>query len=242
MDKFTPKYVIIQNYILDKINKGEYAIGDKIPSEKELSTMFNVSRITSNKAVSDLEVMGIVERIRGKGTFIKSNNLNSNDFSHVLSKSFKISSEVSDSHTHRLDKIEKIKSNDYIADHLNIKKNDFVYKITRILIGNDEAIGIDYSYIPLSLVKGKTIDESNFSNIYIHDYLKNNFDINPKYLHVHIDAKFPDEYEKNLLKVVPNTPVIIWETNIIDNNDRTIAFTTTIARSDKYRPFINFEL
>jgi GntR family transcriptional regulator len=241
MDTFTPKYVIIQNYIIDKIEKGEYSIGDKIPSENELAKMFNVSRITSNKAVSDLEVMGIVERIRGKGTYIKSKNLDFNDSRHVLSRSFKISSEASE-HTHKLVKIEKINSNDYLADRLNIKNSEIVYKITRTLSSDNEDVGIDYSYIPLSLVKGKDIEGDNFSNIYIHDYLKDNFNINPRYLHVHIDLRYPDKYEKDILQVPSNTPIILWESNIIDDNDRTIAFTTTVVRPDIYRPFITFEL
>lgn len=242
MNAFTPKYVIIQNYIMGKINNGEYKVGDRIPSENELSVMFNVSRITSNKALSELEVMGIVERVRGKGTYVKSNSLDTYDFSHILSKSYKIASETSKSHTHKLMKVEKIKSNDYIAAHLNTKENDIIYKITRIMLSNNEVLGIDYSYIPLLLINGESINENKIENVYIHDYLKYNFNVNPKYLHVHIDTKYPDVFEKKVLNIIDDIPVLIWEIYIIDDKDRTIALTSTVARSDKYRPFINFEL
>ena len=40
---YAPKYVQIQNYILQKIESGEYAAGDKIPSETELARQFDVS-------------------------------------------------------------------------------------------------------------------------------------------------------------------------------------------------------
>lgn len=68
---YAPKYVQIQNYILQKIESGEYAAGDKIPSEIELARRFDVSRLTVNTAVKELANSGIVERVQGKGTFVR---------------------------------------------------------------------------------------------------------------------------------------------------------------------------
>lgn len=68
---YAPKYVQIQNYILQKIESGEYAAGDKIPSETELARQFDVSRLTVNTAVKELANSGIVERVQGKGTFVR---------------------------------------------------------------------------------------------------------------------------------------------------------------------------
>ena len=64
---YAPKYVQIQNYILQKIESGEYAAGDKIPSEIELARQFDVSRLTVNTAVKELANSGIVERVQGQG-------------------------------------------------------------------------------------------------------------------------------------------------------------------------------
>ena len=57
-----PNYVKVQNYILEKCRSGEYAVGSRIPSETELARMFSVSRITANKAVSELALMGVLKR------------------------------------------------------------------------------------------------------------------------------------------------------------------------------------
>ena len=67
---FKPNYMQIQDYILYKIESGEYPVGSKIPSEVELAEMFSVSRITANKAIKELSIMGILERTRGRGTFV----------------------------------------------------------------------------------------------------------------------------------------------------------------------------
>ncbi|HZH59261.1 MAG TPA: GntR family transcriptional regulator [Metabacillus sp.] len=66
----TPLYEQIYDYIIDQINKGFLNYGDRVPSEKDLSDKFKVSRITSKKALDLLAQNNIIERIRGKGSFV----------------------------------------------------------------------------------------------------------------------------------------------------------------------------
>ncbi|HEX2909517.1 MAG TPA: GntR family transcriptional regulator [Chloroflexia bacterium] len=68
-----PLYVQVYNSILDEIKSGKLAKGDRIPSEKELTEQFKVSRITSKKALEILVQDGVVERMRGKGSFVSKN-------------------------------------------------------------------------------------------------------------------------------------------------------------------------
>ncbi|HEX2681125.1 MAG TPA: winged helix-turn-helix domain-containing protein, partial [Candidatus Dormibacteraeota bacterium] len=63
-------YERLYNYVLDDIRKGTLRSGDRVPSEMELARKHGVSRITSMRALQDLERAGLVERIRGKGTFV----------------------------------------------------------------------------------------------------------------------------------------------------------------------------
>ncbi len=63
-------YEKIYNYILDEIKNGRLQSGDKIPTESELADQFNVSRITSKKALDLLSQQHIIERFQGKGSFV----------------------------------------------------------------------------------------------------------------------------------------------------------------------------
>lgn len=65
-----PAYKKIQSYILRSINSGLFSANTQIPTELELCTQFNVSRMTVNKAISELSKSGILHRIAGKGTFV----------------------------------------------------------------------------------------------------------------------------------------------------------------------------
>ncbi len=46
---------------------GELKVGQKVPSERELAEMFNVSRVPVREALKILEFVGIIENIPGKG-------------------------------------------------------------------------------------------------------------------------------------------------------------------------------
>lgn len=54
-----------------EILAGTLKPGDMLPSERELATSLNVSRIPVREALKVLEYLGIVEHIRGRGVFVR---------------------------------------------------------------------------------------------------------------------------------------------------------------------------
>ncbi|PKH05918.1 histidine utilization repressor [Moritella sp. Urea-trap-13] len=66
----SPRYIQIQDFILEKINTHVWLPGNKIPTELELTKQFNVSRMTVNKAIRDLVNQGLLERTPRLGTFV----------------------------------------------------------------------------------------------------------------------------------------------------------------------------
>ncbi len=65
-----PMYEKIYDALKEEIRSGQYGIGDRVPSEKELADAYNVSRITSKKALELLAEAGIIVRKPGKGSFV----------------------------------------------------------------------------------------------------------------------------------------------------------------------------
>jgi GntR family transcriptional regulator len=66
-----PLYHQIYLILRDKILKGEYARGSHLPGERELGEIFNVSRITTVRALNELAASGLVVRSRGRGTLVQ---------------------------------------------------------------------------------------------------------------------------------------------------------------------------
>ncbi len=71
-----PLYQQISDDLKQKIVTKTFKSGDQLPTEKELSETYSVSRITAKRALTELEQLGLVSRTRGKGTFVQELNKN----------------------------------------------------------------------------------------------------------------------------------------------------------------------
>lgn len=69
-DKLLPMYMQIKNYFIRKIDIGELKENDKLPSERDISEKFGISRMTARNAMQELVREGIAVRKGAKGTFV----------------------------------------------------------------------------------------------------------------------------------------------------------------------------
>ena len=67
-----PAYMKIHDHIKKDIDEKRWAIGQKLPSERDLAEQFMVSRMTLRQAISLLVEEGVLERRVGSGTFVAS--------------------------------------------------------------------------------------------------------------------------------------------------------------------------
>ncbi|WP_096436880.1 PLP-dependent aminotransferase family protein [Alteribacter populi] len=67
------KYNDIIDYIREKIARGEWSIGSKIPSQRDLAKLFAVNRSTVITALEELTADGLIEGKMGKGTVVVNN-------------------------------------------------------------------------------------------------------------------------------------------------------------------------
>lgn len=66
----TPLYFQLYSLLKSCILDGTFQFGMRLPTEKELSDEFGISRITAKRSLDELAAEGLVERRRGKGTHI----------------------------------------------------------------------------------------------------------------------------------------------------------------------------
>ncbi len=70
MNVVKPRYQQLKDLIIGRISTGDLRPSDRVPSENELVEAMNVSRMTANRALRELDNEGYVERIAGRGTFV----------------------------------------------------------------------------------------------------------------------------------------------------------------------------
>lgn len=66
----TPIYVRLAAILREKVQQGEFAVGDALPSERDIAERMAVSRVTVRKAIDLLMREGVLSRKHGSGTYI----------------------------------------------------------------------------------------------------------------------------------------------------------------------------
>jgi len=85
------RYKQVQNFLKLQIQKGDYVVGDFLPSENELCASFSITRTTARKALEELMKEGFIERQQGKGSIVRERRqslglLNVKGFSEAVGK------------------------------------------------------------------------------------------------------------------------------------------------------------
>ncbi|MBP2024725.1 FadR/GntR family transcriptional regulator [Peptoniphilus stercorisuis] len=71
MDKIYEKsYEKLIDYVKTKILQKEYSVGDKLPSERELAKILEISRNSVREGIRILERMGVISCQHGSGNFV----------------------------------------------------------------------------------------------------------------------------------------------------------------------------
>jgi GntR family transcriptional regulator, histidine utilization repressor len=69
LDGGAPPFQQVKSYLAGELARGTWLPGQRMPSESELMRQFGVSRMTVNRALRELQVEGLIDRVQGVGTF-----------------------------------------------------------------------------------------------------------------------------------------------------------------------------
>lgn len=238
---FKPSYIQIQDYIINSIQTGRYKTGDKLPSEIEIAEIFNVNRNTANKALKELELMGIITRVRGKGSFVTDSE-NVPSATKVLSKNLYLKS-FGDKY-HELKECRFIELPDILLEKFNLPKGSKGYEIIRYLNHIDSCVAVDFSYFSPEIIGNIEINKEKLERSYLHNYLKEyTTGLNsPSYIKIYINTpKYDFLNIENYFN--HDDPTLIWTTDILNKNKHIIATTITISKDNfNDRSFISFSI
>ena len=146
-------YRTIMHDIKEKIVNKEYD-GMRLPDERSLSEHYQVSRSSMKRALELLAQEGIVFKKRGSGTFInplylKNRGLFKYEGSNLgITDSFSVPGK---SQNIELLDYQVIKTDDDLKQDLFLTSSDFVYKIRRLRLLDDQPFLIETGFIPINI-------------------------------------------------------------------------------------------
>ena len=141
------KYLKVYNDLVEKIESEEYAVNEKLPSEKMLMEYYSVSRDTVRKALNKLVQNGYINKVNGKGSIV----LDTQKFNFPVSNvvSFKeISKELGQDAVTKVELLECTIPSKRTMKHLNLAAGEKVWKIVRTRIIDGQKVILDKDYIP----------------------------------------------------------------------------------------------
>jgi GntR family transcriptional regulator len=146
-----PLYAQLKELVLERIDRGDYAPGSRIPSELVLCDELDLSRPTVRQAIAELVAEGVLIIVKGKGTYVAdtAEQAEISKFS-AFSCSFLLLKNLVD---HKIDSIDRVDSNEEI-DKLfaNIQGIQVgFWQNDRPMTGNGQLIGLCRSYIPVMM-------------------------------------------------------------------------------------------
>lgn len=142
-----PFYYQIEQSLIKALENGEWDVGEFIPSERELSEKFNVSRITIRKALGNLIGEGLLKKVKGRGTLVAEPRIEEHLFNKLigvyedlLEKGYKVTNKIID--------FSKTTPEGFIAKYLNLNSTDEVFIIERLRFIGSEPYQHTMTYIP----------------------------------------------------------------------------------------------
>jgi GntR family transcriptional regulator len=159
-----PVYQQVNRILRSFIISGEFPEKSKFLTERQISKRFDVSRVTANKALSNLVSEGLLSFKKGVGTFVKGHELSA-DLQNLISFTEKARS-IGFIPTTKVVKYEKMsaeKIEKSIADKLQISPFESIFYIERIRYADQTPVIFERRFINCSLCPDLTAEKASGS-------------------------------------------------------------------------------
>lgn len=198
-----PLYVQLKQAITEDINRNIYQPGEKLPNEAELCEQYSVSRITVRKALLELVEEGYLERLQGKGTFVKRPKFKRELVSvkgyseHMVSTGRTPHHKIISYHVKEVSK--------GVAEKLNIPEKSSVLELTRILYNGKRPLSYEIS--TYSMEQYPNLDQYIQEGISMHKILDKEYGVIPAYNEKILNVIFASSEEAEFLDCSVSDPI-----------------------------------
>lgn len=220
-------YNILREQILDK----RLVAGQKLPPERILCDTYGVSRITVRHALKMLQDQGLLERMPGRGTFVKAAAVKKMPILDMdYEKSLKREApEV----IRNVISWEPILPAEEIMNELGLLKSEKCLLIERIDIQNGLPLSYDKGYIPMNLSSG--IDDSIINQVsFLHLWAQRE-NLAISYIRSATEAIEAGDIEAERLQVPVGAPMLLTTDTVFSTEGKALAVFVTVYRGDKFK-------
>jgi len=228
-DSRLPLYYQLMDILLEKIESGELAENDQLPSERELCDTYQVSRTTVRQTMQELEKQGYIYKVHGKGTYVSARTYNQSlvkfySFTEEMKKAGKIP-------TTTVVSFEKIYCNSKVAKVMEIPVEEEVFEIVRLRLADEEPMLYETSYVPVKDFENLSSEELQHTPMY--EIFRTQYNVNISSALESFMAVSANKVESEMLNIIEGAPCLMLKRVTYDQS-KVIEYTISIARGDKF--------
>lgn len=224
-----PKYSQLRGLILGQINGAGLGVDDMIPSERELSVTYGLSRMTVRQTVDLLVAEGKLYRVPGKGTFVARPKI---EMSLVLG-SFSEDMRARGFEPGARELIRRvIPASGHTGRMLDIEPGTLVHHIERMRTADGEPMAVERSNIPAAMVPG--LEDHDLAKRSLYEVLENEFEILLDSGEQTVEAGICDSTDSRLLNLPAGAPVLVVQRRSFADG-RCVELALSTYRADRYQ-------
>ncbi len=225
-----PLYLQLRDTLLRRIQAGEYGAHQRLPSERELSEQFQVSRITVRQALSDLTQHGHVYTRVGKGTYVSEPAL-----LKPLGSLFGFSESVRQHGRKPSSTILAAgltPASKDLADRLQVPPGDPLVRLRRLRRVDGLPIALELTHLPHNACPDLIQRLGDDASLYA--VLEHEYGLSMAFAEITVGAGLTDEEESHLLGLSPSSAVLRAEQTSFVQDGRPMEVTCATYRGDGY--------
>ena len=206
------------------------AVGQAIPSERQLSQDLGASRLTVRAAIDQLVRDGRLNRRHGSGTFVTEPKIAQPLTLTSFTDDMRRRGMVPSSRT--LD-LTVVSAGARLARRLQVSPEERIVRVQRLRLADGVTMALEVLHVPQALVPG--LEKSDLENRSFYDLLQERYEIVIAAGTQTIEPTVTNEEESALLGVPLHTPAFLFERTTRSESGRTVEFVRSIYRGDRYQ-------
>lgn len=234
-EKFVPNYYRLESRLRESIRSGNLRPGDPVPPESQLCQQFGVSRTTVRQALARLVYDGLVERHRGRGSFVAEPRLeHSKPF---LSFEEEMQARGATTGIKLLD-MRTEAAEGKAAEQLGLAEGTRIVVLERLRLVNGQVVGYEIRYLPRQIGEALTPDEIH--NQPLVPALRRILGKPRTRLSLNVTASTARRREARVLETKVGAPVLVREHIWHFEPEGPMQYGKSIFRGDRYQMSVEF--
>jgi len=237
VDDPTPLYFQFQRSLRERIQRREWAPGQRIPSEPELAREYGISRTTIREGLDVLEKEGVVERRHGHGTFVRDMRIVSewNSYTGFMPALQALGHSV----TVKPLAVQLRPADTELARWLQLEEGALVTQIRRLVLADGEPFLL--STATLSERRFPGLAEVDFSRDWLVETLERRYSVRAARQERWLEPVIPKPRELRHLGLTSPAACLLVDERNLAADGTPISFIRIVARGDRCRAYFQLE-